>query len=235
MLNSADTDVIQLHQAHEMFAVARLDGTMLQCSPDGAKRCFGMTSEEVLQRNILSLVDSFFDQVEFQKLVQPHDAHTTLDADETCLLRTKGKKLFVFADRRPLYGSPMSDTSSLGVVLPMSLSYSNPDLRQAHSPDARQITERKNYNAVDTTDMSFNDVFEDMDDPPAISRSPSATSTVLTPAMSEQSLVSEAIAKPVSPRADDAPDDESNWGWFMTVSPSSSTNLSNMTRQMRIN
>lgn len=215
-----------------MIALVRLDGLIEECTAKGAEECFGLSTDDVLKENILNLMDSSLDQLEFRKLVQGTIACDTVDADMTCLLRTKGKRIFIWADR------PASTATASAASLADFIAQRRPvpDIAEASSSDKKRIKSgEKVYYALDTADMSFNDVFEDPGSS-ALSVSLSSTSNVpsIPPSRShsDQSL-SEIPSNIGHHDPDITPEDDSNWGWFKIVSPSSSASL-NRTQQIRV-
>lgn len=226
-----DSDIIRLCQGGEVVAVARLDGTIVECSSIGAERTFGLKPADLVSKNILDLVDSTLDQAEFHQL---NRAATRPGTEATCLLRTKETKTFIWADRRSMNddSSYMKDVSTTA-ILPRIVVRS-PDLTRLPPSSRKKVVSDKTYQALDTEDMSFNDVFEDIDDLRVRSESSSA-SNMGTPSASEQSLpLSDAgAAKPLSPKSSVSNNSE-DWGWFMTITPSSSATFSNITSQIRL-
>jgi hypothetical protein len=210
-------DVIRLCQGNEVIAVATLKGTIVECSSSGVERAFGLKSVAVLSKNILTLVDSSLDQMEFQNLIY-RDRGDNASAGKMCLLRAKGTKTFIWVDRRPP-GPPLKAVFGL---LPRPGSDS-PMLTEVPTSSRKVMNCDKMYQALDTADMSFNDVFEDTYSPYQGSRSRATSIVAVTPSASEQSLFSDdGKINALSPRDSENSEDESNWGWFKTVSPSSS-------------
>jgi len=215
MLRRQEDDIIRLCQGSEVIAIARLDGTVVECSKEGAEKYFGMTCDAVLKENILNLVDSSLDQIEFHKLIV-QDVISGRSVDTSCLLRTKGKKTFIWADRRSPKRVKKEDTSDA-----VAFAWSHP--KKTHS--------EKTYHALDSSDMSFNDLFED-------NRASTSDVTLVSPVLSATSLTRSDSSSKLSPRTKDidkvTSDDDSTWGWFEVISPSSSATFSNITSHIRV-
>ena len=224
-------DIIRLCQGSEIIAVARLDGTIIDCTECGVERSFGLKPVDILSKNILTLVDSAQDQMEFQKLVQSGDRIINgSSAETTCLIRAKGTRIFIWADRRPPDGEYYSGSPDCGLLPHKAVR--SPVLNDASSFSCRtKVNSEKTYYALDTNDMSFNDVFEESIS--ASMCSSNITSNVVTPSASEHSL-EVGSGNALSPRESAHSEEESHWGWFMTVSPSSSVTFSNITSQIRV-
>jgi hypothetical protein len=274
MINPMTEDVIRLCQGGDVIAVANLDGTIVECNSFGVERSFGLKSVDVLSKNILTLLDNTLDQMEFQKLIKA-GVRSDGKEEKSCLLRAKETRSFIWADRRPPDGISCEGILPLAGLQPRMAGL-QPRKEVSHSPvlvevpspsgSRKKVNNDKMYQALDTTDMSFNDVFEETD-------SVFSNSNRTTPSASEQSLLTlsdvgsgsgthlggtvvgtaaavgtttagiasaAAITNSAgntssgSIRGLESTEDESNWGWFMTVSPSSSTNFSNITSQIRI-
>ena len=232
----SDEECVRICQGSEVIAMTRLDGTIVDCSSEGVNLAFGMSRADVLSKNIVDLLDSSVDRVEFEKLSQIRPGCSRAEAETTCLLRTKGKRTFVWADRYFPYGDNFVIESS--AVFPIRETHS-PDLSMLATASRTKTSDSKKYCALDTTDMSFNDVFEDIYASKDSKKSMSGNlSCGTSPAISEQSLIISSTDSTSSNlnnrRESDMSEEDSNWGWFKTISPSSSATFSNMTSQIRL-
>lgn len=231
MLESqAYEDVIRLYDGTSAFAAVDLNGSIIHCTTEGADKMFGISATEALKSNIYNFLESHIDQDELRKLASNDPFIGEEAAEVVCLLRTKGKT-FIWADRCVVQKQPPITISPM-CMIPLR-STRSPILVQLLAPSHNPVERGIISHPVDATDLSFNDVFEDSYASYTLSASLSSASCLHSRSHSEQSLMSDAGVK-IEARDDGPTDDDSSWGWFKTVSPSSSSNFTNMTAQITL-
>jgi hypothetical protein len=218
---SRELEVINFSQGGVILAIARLDGKIVQCAKEGTEAIFGCSHRQLMLTNAFDLFNVGCDNSELRKLCSPAVCNPS---ERSCLLRTK-QNLFLWADR---VSHPVSGKDTLrrdAIRLPESAFA----VGTAHAHAKRNSSEKKGYALLETSDFSFNDVYEDT----SIDTESQPDSSMASPVVSAGSLADGASTRIPSAKENEG-EEESGWGWFMAISPSSSTTFSNITSQIRL-
>jgi hypothetical protein len=215
-------DYVRLSVGNVIVAFVRLDGRFISCHSDDTVRLFGKSASMLLHDNIYNLLDSNLDQKEFQSIA----AKVFNDYEKTCLLRTKCKA-FLWADRLLNCG----EISSVEIIPGQPIRCHSPEIIEYSRSHSKKMADKKTYYALENVDLSFNDVFEDNIEIDRIKSD--SSSCILTPVVSVAALPADN-ASMASPKKDTDATDGGDWGWFKTISPSSSATFSNITSQLQL-
>ena len=216
---SRDLEVINFSQGGIILAIARLDGKIVQCAKEGTEAVFGYSHRQLMLMSVFELFDCLCDITELQKLCSPIVSNPS---ERSCLVRTK-HNLFLWADRvsHPVAGKDPVRRDAVRL--------SEPAVVTGAVHTKRAPNEKKGYALLETSDFSFNDVYEDA----SIDTESQPDSSMTSPVVSAGSLADNTLTR-IPPVKENEGEEESSWGWFMAISPSSSTTFSNITSQIRL-